>query len=101
MEALQALGSLPVNSSGSDLVTCNSNEIPSQMQNSKGNMEALHALGSLPINSSGSDLDSIDDVPLPVNTQLVSYMSTYQKRQAFGMYLNPLFSSFLFCLLFR
>lgn len=53
--------------------------------NSRGNMEASQALGSLPINYSESDLESID-VPLPVNTQLVSYMATYQKRQAFGMY---------------
>ncbi|KAJ9676691.1 hypothetical protein PVL29_021957 [Vitis rotundifolia] len=87
----RARGISSVGSRWHALVTCNSNEA-SQLGtlNSRGNMEASQALGSLPITNSESDLESID-VPLPVNTQLASYMSTYQKRQAFVSYLqsNP------------
>ncbi|RVX17953.1 hypothetical protein CK203_004127 [Vitis vinifera] len=87
----RARGISSVGSRWHALVTCNSNEASqSGTLNSRGNMEASQALGSLPINYSESDLESID-VPLPVNTQLVSYMATYQKRQAFVSYLqsNP------------
>lgn len=98
----RARGLSSVGSRWHALVTCNSNEAP-QLQNLNGNMVAQ----GLPINFSGSDLDSIDDVhvPLPVNTQLVSYMYTYQKRQAFGMYFQLptplLISSSLFVVFFR
>ncbi|RVW52606.1 hypothetical protein CK203_068906 [Vitis vinifera] len=71
----RARGISSVGSRWHALVTCNSNEASqSGTLNSRGNMEASQALGSLPINYSESDLESID-VPLPVNTQLVSYMA--------------------------
>ncbi|KAK1565464.1 hypothetical protein Q3G72_027338 [Acer saccharum] len=75
----QGLGS--VASRWHALVTCNPNRISSS--------ETAYAYpsGSLPISYSESDLESVDYVPIPTNTQLASYMSMYQKRQAFGMYL--------------
>ena len=70
------------------LVTCSSND-SSQLgtpTSSGGNLEAAFPAGTLPINYSESDLESMNYVPMPTNIQLASYMSTYHKRQAFGMY---------------
>ncbi|KAJ0811900.1 hypothetical protein HanPSC8_Chr17g0755901 [Helianthus annuus] len=41
--------------------------------------------------SSESDLEAMNYIPLPTNTQLTSYLSSYHRRQAFVMYLqnNP------------
>ncbi|KVH95669.1 Protein of unknown function DUF3537 [Cynara cardunculus var. scolymus] len=41
--------------------------------------------------SSESDLEAMNYIPLPTNTQLASYLSSYHRRQAFVMYLqnNP------------
>ncbi|KAL7610482.1 uncharacterized protein LOC111881546 [Lactuca sativa] len=41
--------------------------------------------------SSESDLEAMSYIPLPTNTQLASYLSSYHRRQAFVMYLqnNP------------
>ncbi|KAL8201346.1 hypothetical protein R6Q57_012685 [Mikania cordata] len=41
--------------------------------------------------SSESDLEAMNYIPLPTNTQLASYFSSYHRRQAFVMYLqnNP------------
>lgn len=101
----RALGLSSVCSRWHALVTCNSNGAPQMgIVNNVGNVEASQGQSLLPINYSESDLESIDDVPVPINTQLSSYMSTYQKRQAFGMYfqLPKLFSylNFVFCFCF-
>lgn len=34
--------------------------------------------------SSESDLEAMSYIPLPTNTQLASYLSSYHRRQAFG-----------------
>ncbi|KAJ9549521.1 hypothetical protein OSB04_022064 [Centaurea solstitialis] len=41
--------------------------------------------------SSESDLEAMNYIPVPTNTQLASYLSSYHRRQAFVMYLqnNP------------
>ncbi|XP_059308417.1 uncharacterized protein LOC132059707 isoform X2 [Lycium ferocissimum] len=73
------------------LATCTSGEA-SQMRNSTStsSLEAANR-SSLDYNFSESDLESLDFVAEPTNTQLASYMSSYQKRQALVMYLqnNP------------
>lgn len=74
------------------LATCTSGEA-SQMRNSTSmsNLEAASRSSSFYLNFSESDLESVDFVTEPTNTQLASYMSCYQKRQALVMYLqnNP------------
>ncbi|KAK2648111.1 hypothetical protein Ddye_015600 [Dipteronia dyeriana] len=82
----QGLGS--VASRWHALVTCNPNDA-SQLGMNNGGIsisETAYAYpsGSLPISCSESDLESVDYVPIPTNTQLASYMSMYQKRQAFA-----------------
>ncbi|XP_009783147.1 uncharacterized protein [Nicotiana sylvestris] len=73
------------------LATCTSGEA-SQMRNSTSmsNLE-VNRSSSFYMNFSESDLESLDFVTEPTNTQLASYMSSYQKRQALVMYLqnNP------------
>ncbi|KAL5748294.1 hypothetical protein ACOSQ2_025591 [Xanthoceras sorbifolium] len=73
------------------LVTCNPNDASQLGMNNGGSLETAYPSGSLPIIYSESDLESVDYVPMPTNTQLASYMSMYQKRQAFVTYLqsNP------------
>ncbi|KAG5609594.1 hypothetical protein H5410_020875 [Solanum commersonii] len=75
------------------LATCTSGEA-SQMRNSTSLscLEAANRSNSFYMNFSESDLESVDFVTEPTNTQLASYMSSYQKRQALAvMYLqnNP------------
>ncbi|KAH0679252.1 hypothetical protein KY284_020337 [Solanum tuberosum] len=74
------------------LATCTSGEA-SQMRNSTSMscLEAANRSNSFSMNFSESDLESVDFVTEPTNTQLASYMSSYQKRQALVMYLqnNP------------
>ncbi|XP_049392476.1 uncharacterized protein LOC125856872 isoform X1 [Solanum stenotomum] len=74
------------------LATCTSGEA-SQMRNSTSMscLEAANRSNSFYMNFSESDLESVDFVTEPTNTQLASYMSSYQKRQALVMYLqnNP------------
>ncbi|XP_042502889.1 uncharacterized protein LOC122080077 [Macadamia integrifolia] len=74
------------------LLTCNSTDASElRVSNSAGSLEAMNPSGSLPMNYSESDLESLDYLAHPINTQPVSYMSTYHKRQAFVTYLqsNP------------
>ncbi|WCJ38709.1 hypothetical protein M5689_019752 [Euphorbia peplus] len=77
------------------LATCGSDRPinGSQMRNSNssGNLEGASPLNFLCKTYSESDLESADYIAMPTNTQLVSHMSTYHKRQAFVMYLqnNP------------
>ncbi|GAV68242.1 DUF3537 domain-containing protein [Cephalotus follicularis] len=75
------------------LVTCSSNDDsqPGMRNNSSGSLEGSYTAGSLPMRYSQSDLESVDYVPVPTNSQMASYTSSYQKRQAFIMYLqtNP------------
>ncbi|XP_030499628.1 uncharacterized protein LOC115714988 [Cannabis sativa] len=75
------------------LVTCGSNDSSYHRasNNNMLNMEAVQALNSLDLSYSESDLESLDYVSMPTNTQLVSYLSSYHRRQAFVMYLqtNP------------
>ncbi|XP_049360967.1 uncharacterized protein LOC125825696 isoform X2 [Solanum verrucosum] len=65
------------------LATCTSGEA-SQMRNSTSMscLEAANRSNSFYMNFSESDLESVDFVTEPTNTQLASYMSSYQKRQA-------------------
>lgn len=66
------------------LVTCNSND---EILENDGNGETRPPSCLLTINYSESDMDSSDYVPLPTSVQLTSSMSSYQRRQAFGMYI--------------
>lgn len=71
------------------LVTCASNDDSQMgMRNASGSLEATNAAGKLPISFSESDVESIDYVALPVSTHMTSEVSSYDKRQAFGMHLN-------------
>lgn len=68
------------------LVTCTSTDASQlRLSNSVENLEAATALNSLQRDYSESDLESLDYVAIATNTQLASYMSSYHKRQAFGM----------------
>ncbi|KAF5732200.1 hypothetical protein HS088_TW18G00891 [Tripterygium wilfordii] len=71
------------------IVTCNANDTSQVgLTNSSGNLDPDP---SLPIMYAESDLEAVDYVPMPTDTQLASYMSLYQKRQAFVSYIqsNP------------
>uniref|UniRef100_A0A7N0RIS9 Gustatory receptor n=1 Tax=Kalanchoe fedtschenkoi TaxID=63787 RepID=A0A7N0RIS9_KALFE len=59
--------------------------------NANGNTAVATPSNSLPISYSESDLEAVDYVPVPTNSQLASYMTSYHKRQAFVTYLqtNP------------
>jgi hypothetical protein len=67
------------------VATCASSD-NSQMRNSAsaGSLEVANHLNSIHIDYSESDLESSDFGGMAVNTQLVSYMSSHHKRQAFG-----------------
>ena len=71
------------------IVTCASDDTSQvEISSNCGSSEAANTGHLLRINYSESDLEAVDYVPVPTTTQLASYMSTYHKRQAFGMYLN-------------
>ncbi|KAM1170996.1 hypothetical protein ACFX15_020842 [Malus domestica] len=71
------------------LMTCSSNDTShNRSSNCLVNPEAADTLNSLQISYSESDLESMDYVPMPTNTQLASYMSSYHRRQAFVSYLQ-------------
>lgn len=72
------------------LMTCGSSSEGSapRPQNNTGNSEPPYTLSSLHLDYSESDLESLEYVAIPTSAQLASYMSTYHKRQAFGMELN-------------
>lgn len=81
----QSLGSIA--SRWHALVTCNSNDgSDSGNVNDGGNAE-VHPSTSLPFNRSEIDLESADYMPMLTNMQPVPSKSSYQKRQAFGMYI--------------
>lgn len=67
------------------MVTCTSSDA-SQMRSSAsaGSLEVSNHLNSIHIDYSESDLESMDFGGTSINTQLVSYMSSHHKRQAFG-----------------
>lgn len=68
------------------LVTCGSADSSQhRVSNNVGNMEPENFLNNIDINYSESDLESLDYVAIPTNSQLASYMSSYHKREAFGM----------------
>ncbi|XAR50309.1 hypothetical protein NMG60_11004596 [Bertholletia excelsa] len=73
-------------------LTCNSSAASQIGATSSGeNLEAGAPTDILPMYYSESDLESTDFIPMPTNTQLASYMSSYHKRQSFVTYLqtNP------------
>ncbi|KAM0947016.1 hypothetical protein DsansV1_C08g0081651 [Dioscorea sansibarensis] len=74
------------------LVTCTPNGDSShpRVTSSSGNLDAVSP-NTLLREFSESDLDSLDSLLVQTNTHLVSYMSSYHKRQALVMYLqsNP------------
>ena len=68
------------------ILTCSSNDTSQHRNlNSVGSLEAVNTLNSLVINYSESDLESLDYIGMPTNTHLASYLSSYHRRQAFGM----------------
>ncbi|XVF85204.1 hypothetical protein PTKIN_Ptkin17bG0099200 [Pterospermum kingtungense] len=67
------------------LATCTSTDASLRGSNGTGNMEAFNQSNSLHMTFSESDLESVDYVAMPTTTQLASYMSSYHRRQAFGM----------------
>lgn len=68
------------------ILTCSSNDTSHHRSlNSVGSLEVLNTLNSLVINYSESDVESVDYIGMPSNTQLASYLSSYHRRQAFGM----------------
>ncbi|CAN6696524.1 unnamed protein product [Malus baccata var. baccata] len=80
-------------------MTCSSNDSPhTRSSDSLVSFEAANRLSSLHISYSRSDLESTDYVHVPTNSQLVSHMASYHKRQAFGFesVLLLLFGAFLF-----
>ncbi|KAM1598286.1 hypothetical protein FF1_033354 [Malus domestica] len=78
-------------------MTCSSNDsLHTRSSDSLVNFEAANRLSSLHISYSQSDLESTDYVHVPTNSQLVSHMASYHKRQAFGMHQLMLFQYFLF-----
>lgn len=77
------------------IVTCNPNDVSQSGgngggsgMNNGGGSETAFPSAALPISYSESDLESVDFVPVPTNSQLVSHASMYQKRQALGMHLK-------------
>ncbi|XP_050117541.1 uncharacterized protein LOC126595208 [Malus sylvestris] len=87
----RAQGIATVASRWNALMTCSSNDTShNRSSNGSVNSEAANSLNSLHISYSDSDLESMDYVQMPTNTQLASYMSSYHRRQAFGMYQLPL-----------
>ncbi|CAN4106463.1 unnamed protein product [Withania somnifera] len=74
------------------LATCTSGEASEMRHSTSMNyLEAINRSSPFYMNFSESDLESVDFVTEPTNTQLASYMSSYQKRLALVMYLqnNP------------
>ncbi|XP_050205263.1 uncharacterized protein LOC126655234 [Mercurialis annua] len=74
------------------LATCGSGDSSHlRVSYSSGSLETVNSHNSLSTTYSESDLESMDYVAMPTNTQLVSYMSSYHRRQSFVMYLqnNP------------
>ena len=71
------------------LVTCGDSS-QHRVSNHVGNTEPENFLNYIDINYSESDLESLDYVAIPTNSQLASYMSSYHKREAFGMKLTYL-----------
>ncbi|KZV44096.1 hypothetical protein F511_10767 [Dorcoceras hygrometricum] len=74
------------------LVTCSANEASlARSSNSMGSLETASQSSSYHIDYSESDLESLDFLAAPMNTKLVSYMSSYHKRLALVIYLqaNP------------
>lgn len=67
-------------------VTCSSADASQiRVSSSMGNLGVANTLGSVFINNSESDLESLEHITMPRNTHLGSYVSSYRKRQAFGM----------------
>ena len=94
----RAQGIASVASSWHVYVTCNSNGASQAGTTTNGgNFEAGNSTGALPTYSSESDLESTEYVPMPTNTQLASYMSSYHKRQSLGTYAEQ---SRNFCFIF-
>ncbi|XP_051147888.1 uncharacterized protein LOC127263017 [Andrographis paniculata] len=71
------------------LVTCNSNDVSgSGILDNGGNTESCPPVGSLPAALSESDLESSDYMPLAASLQPVSSTSSYNRRQAFVVYVQ-------------
>lgn len=56
-----------------------------RISSSMGNLGVASTLGSAFTNNSESDLESLEHIAMPRITHLDSYVSSYLKRQAFGM----------------
>ncbi|KAJ4807776.1 hypothetical protein LUZ62_020342 [Rhynchospora pubera] len=76
------------------LITCSTsnNDSNSTLRvPSSGNLVSLVPANFLTMDYAESDLESLENGPVPSNTRLVSYMSSYHKREALVLYLlaNP------------
>ncbi|KAG0502279.1 hypothetical protein HPP92_002351 [Vanilla planifolia] len=69
------------------LLTCSSSDTSQVRTSSCSNLEGIQAAPLL-ITYSESDLESLENVTVHMNTQRVSSMSSYNKRQALAMYLQ-------------
>lgn len=82
----QSLGS--VVSRWHAIATCTSNDASnSGISNNGGNSEISNQMG-LPISYSESDMESSEFLPLSTNTQHISHLPSYHKRQAFVTYVR-------------
>lgn len=66
------------------IATCASSDTSQSRSTSAGSFDTANHLRSIHIDYSESDLESLDFGGMAVNTQLVSYMSSHHRRQAFG-----------------
>jgi len=67
------------------IATCaSSDNSQTRSSASAGSLEVANHLNSIHLDYSESDLESLDFGGMAVNTQLISYMSSHHKRQAFG-----------------
>lgn len=81
----QSLGSIA--SRWHALVTCTSNDGSDSRNVDDGGNAEVRPSRSLAFNRSEIDLESADYMPMPTNMQPIPSKSSYQKRQAFGMYI--------------
>lgn len=82
----RAQGVAAIGSRWHAIVTCSSTDgSHSRLDNGFGNYEASNHV-SLFINHSESDLESLDSASWTKNSYYTSHVSSYQKRQALGMY---------------
>lgn len=66
------------------LAACSSTDSSQLRVSNVGNVGAANPLPSLVFNYSESDSESLDYIPVRMNTPLASHIFSYHRRQAFG-----------------